>query len=230
MLLLHPKERREKRTREGREEGEGELFSLSQPAPLRPTRRPSHSTTPQRSQPASQPAGAGVREERNADARQKCGAGKSEASAATDERTAERKERVSGGEGEGGGGGGPNERTHLLSPPLLAVLCSASQTSSVTPPLLLYFCSIFRVLAEWGPGKGSDGRASGRTRERTSGLGRRECEEQDPQRVPNSQQPPRRTSGQKQVAPTDGDFYRKQIVLGPDRESLKDPLDQPGQA
>ena len=66
------------------------------------------------------------------------------------------------------------ERTHLLSPPLLAVLCSASQTSSVTPPLLLYFCSIFRVLAEWGPGKGSDGRASGRTRERTSGRGRNE--------------------------------------------------------
>ena len=63
------------------------------------------------SQPASQPAGAGVREERNADARQKCGAGKSEASAATDERTAERKERVSGGEGEGGGGGGPNALT-----------------------------------------------------------------------------------------------------------------------
>ena len=181
----------------------------------------------QRSQLASQPArGAGVREERNADARQKYGAGKSEASVG-DGRTNGREEGKSERRRRRRWG---TERTHLLSPPLLAVLSSASQTSSVTPPLLLDFCSIFRVLAEWGPGKGSDGRASGRTRERTSGRGRRECEEQDPQRVPNSQQPPRRTSGQKQVAPTDGDFYRKQIVLGPDNKSLKGPLDQPGQA
>ena len=93
----------------GRKEDEGELFSLTPSV-----RRPPASVRPSGS-PLCDQLDCGedddhrIREERNADARQKCRAGKNERAR---RRAEAAKERVSGGSG-----GGPTDRTHLLCCP-----------------------------------------------------------------------------------------------------------------
>ena len=84
----------------GRKEDEGELFSLT-PSGVRASASPLCDQLD-----CGDDDDHRIREERNADARQKCRAGKNERA----RRRA--KERVSGGSG-----GGPTDRTHLLCCP-----------------------------------------------------------------------------------------------------------------
>ena len=154
----------------------------------------------------------------------------------------ERESETAGGEGKSERRWG-TDRSH--SPPLLpsslADLTELSQphTNSVTPPLTLTRLLFYLSCPRGGVGTGErERRASEREGERSDerkneralrerGGGAREGEEQDPQRVPNSQQPPRRTSGQKQVAPTDGGLDRKRSDPGPHLEPPRAPSSSP---